>query len=39
MTSEMSGNLTREYRVRAALLIYWLQQLRVDRYWERPEAQ
>ena len=39
MTSDMSGNLTREYRVRAALLIYWLQQLRVDRYRERPEAQ
>lgn len=39
MISDMSGNLTREYRIRVALLIYWLQQLRVDRYRERPEAQ
>lgn len=39
MTPDVSGNLTREYRVRGALLIYWLQQLRVDRYRERPEAQ
>lgn len=39
MSADVSGNLTREYRVRAALLIYWLQQLRVDRYRERPEAQ
>ena len=39
MTVDVSGNLTREYSVRAALLIYWLQQLRVDRYRERTEAQ
>ena len=39
MSADTSGNVTREYRVRAALLLYWLQQLRVDRYRERPEAQ
>ena len=39
MQPNASGTLQRHYRVRAALLIYWLQQLRVDRYRERPEAQ
>ncbi len=39
MQPNADGTLQRHYRVRAALLIYWLQQLRVDRYRERPEAQ
>ncbi|GGY57537.1 WYL domain-containing protein [Bacterioplanes sanyensis] len=39
MEPDAHGHLKRHYRVRAALLLYWLQQLRVDRYRERPEAQ
>ena len=39
MQPDTNGHLKRDYRVREALLLYWLQQLRVDRYRERPEAQ
>lgn len=39
MVADANGQLRRTYKVRAALLLYWLQQLRLDRYRERPEAQ
>jgi predicted DNA-binding transcriptional regulator YafY len=39
MIADDSGQLTRTYRVRGALVIYWLQQLRLDSYSDRAEAQ
>jgi hypothetical protein len=39
MEIDASGRLKRTYRVREALVIYWLQQLRLDRYSDCPEAQ
>lgn len=39
MSTDGDGKMQRQYTVRGALLLYWLQQLRVDRYRERAEAQ
>lgn len=39
MSVDDDGKMRRYYTVRAALLVYWLQQLRVDRYRDRAEAQ
>ena len=39
MIVDTSGQLSRTYRVRGALVIYWLQQLRLDRYSDRAESQ
>jgi len=39
MTKKKDGRYQRQYKVRAALLIYWLQQLRIDSQRENPEAQ
>lgn len=39
MTADASGQLKRTYRVRGALIIYWLQQLRLDRYSDKAESQ
>lgn len=39
MQETKEGKLKRRYRVRGALVMYWLQKLRIDRYQERPEAQ
>lgn len=39
MVSARNGQLKRSYQVRGALVIYWIQQLRLDRYCDHPEAQ
>jgi hypothetical protein len=39
MSIDASEKLRRTYRVREALVIYWLQQLRLDRYNDRAEVQ
>jgi predicted DNA-binding transcriptional regulator YafY len=39
MSVDTSEKLRRTYRVREALVIYWLQQLRLDRYNDRAEVQ
>ncbi len=39
MNTTLDGRHKRTYKVRAALLIYWLQHLRLDRYREKAEAQ
>lgn len=39
MSEDDDGTMRRQYTVRGALVLYWLQQLRVDRYRERAEAQ
>ncbi len=39
MKKKKDGRYQRQYKVRAALLIYWLQQLRIDSQRENPEAQ
>lgn len=38
MQMTVEGKLQRHYRVRGALVTYWLQKLRVDRYRERPQG-
>lgn len=39
MEKNSAGIYQRHYQVRAALVLYWLQYLRLDRYRESPEAQ
>ena len=39
MNTTLDGRYKRTYRVRAALLTYWLQHLRLDRYREKAEGQ
>lgn len=39
MVAARDGQLKRSYQVRGALVIYWIQQLRLDRYCDHPEAQ
>lgn len=39
MELNTNGKYQRHYKIRAAMLIYWRQQLRIDHYRETPEAQ
>ena len=39
MQPNSQGKYQRHYRVRGALVLYWFQHLRIDKYRETPEAQ
>ncbi|MFY9179052.1 MAG: WYL domain-containing protein, partial [Venatoribacter sp.] len=39
MSKNSQGKYQKHYQVRKALVLYWVQHLRIDRYREAPEAQ